>query len=95
MLLTLACAALRFGFNAVITERMYREMFLPNFVGAAEAGVGGFMCSYSSVTFLDNPSKSNATPACGNHYLLTEILRNELNLTQSYGLSDAGTCSCL
>jgi hypothetical protein len=71
----------RFNFEAKMTEREWREFFLPPFFGAAEAGVTGFMCSYSSITLTDNLGKSHNTPACANSYLLTDIIRNEWNWT--------------
>jgi beta-glucosidase len=79
----------RFNFEAKMTEREWREFFLPPFFGAAEAGVTGFMCSYSSITLTDNLGMSHNTPACANAYLLTDIIRNEWNWT-GYILSDAG-----
>jgi len=82
--------ALRFGFNAVLDERTYRENFMPNFQGVAEAGVSGYMCSYSAITLTDNAQASNNSPACGNSWLLNGILRTELNNTQAYVISDAG-----
>jgi beta-glucosidase len=79
----------RFNFEAVLSEREWREFFLPPFQGSADAGVTGFMCSYSSITLTDNLGKSHNTPSCANEYLLTDIIRKEWNWT-GYILSDAG-----
>lgn len=72
-----------------MTEREWREFFLPPFYGSVEAGVSGFMCSYSSITLTDNLAASHNTPACANSYLLTDIIRKDWNWT-GYVLSDAG-----
>ena len=61
--------AQRFNFEAVLTEREWREFFLPPYQGSAEAGVAGFMCSYSSMTFSDNASRSHNTPACASEFV--------------------------
>ena len=44
----------RFAFDAVLDERTWRTTFLPAFRGSADAGVNGFMCSYSATTITDN-----------------------------------------
>lgn len=87
--LTFGPHAERFGFEATLTEREWREFFLPAYRGAAEAGVSGFMCSYSSMTFTDHPEHSHNTPACANAYLLTKVIREEWDW-EGYVLSDAG-----
>jgi beta-glucosidase len=86
---TFGATADRFNFEAKLPEREWREFFLPPFFGAAEAGVTGFMCSYSSITFTDHPEHSSNTPACANKYMLTDVVRGEWNWT-GYILSDAG-----
>lgn len=54
---------------AWIPERMLRDIFLPSFKKAVEAGVH---------TVMVNSSEINGIPAHSDHYILTEILRNEL-----------------
>eukprot|EP00040_Diaphanoeca_grandis_P005867 m.34837 g.34837 ORF g.34837 m.34837 type:complete len:844 (-) comp17046_c0_seq1:250-2781(-) len=82
----------RFNVNAHLSEREWREFYLPPFKGSADGGVTGFMCSYSAITLSDNLAKSNNTPACANEYLLTDIIRNEWNW-DGYILSDAGAAA--
>lgn len=90
-LIPLPPAAERFGFNAVLSERTWRESFLPAYYGAAEAGVTGYMCSYSAITLTDNLAASNNTPACANAYLLNGVVRGEWGLgDDAYIISDAG-----
>lgn len=79
----------RFNVNAALTEREWRESYLPAFHGSVEAGVTGFMCSYSAITLLDHPERSYNTPACANKYLLDDVVRNEWNWT-GFIMSDAG-----
>ncbi|MGF1635737.1 MAG: glycoside hydrolase family 3 N-terminal domain-containing protein [Cyclobacteriaceae bacterium] len=54
---------------AYIPERQLREYFLPTFESAIEAGVH---------TFMVNSGEINGIPVHGNHYLLTEVLKEEL-----------------
>jgi hypothetical protein len=65
--------ALRFSFDAAMSQRAWREFFVPAFRATARAGARAFMCSYTAVTtddgFLDN------TPACASAQLLTRVLR--------------------
>lgn len=42
---TFGATAERFNFEAKISERAWREFFLPPFFGSAEANVSGYMCS--------------------------------------------------
>ena len=49
---TFGATADRFNFEAKLSERAWREFFLPPFFGAAEANVSGFMCSYSLCSAL-------------------------------------------
>lgn len=51
-----------------ISERTLREIYLPPFKAAQEAGVRTFMTSFNEL---------NGVPASGNKMLLTDILRNE------------------
>jgi beta-glucosidase len=52
-----------------LSERALREVFLPPFAAAVEAGADTVMAAHNEV---------NGVPCHGNHYLLTEILRDEL-----------------
>ena len=79
----------RFQFEAKLTEREWREFFLPPYKGSADAGVSGFMCSYSAITFTDHPERSHNTPACANDYLLNQVVRKNWGW-DGYVLSDAG-----
>lgn len=54
---------------AWIPERMLRELFLPPFKSAIEAG---------AATVMVNSSEINGIPVHSSYYLLTEVLRNEL-----------------
>ncbi|OAV42678.1 glycosyl hydrolase [Lewinella sp. 4G2] len=49
-----------------ISERVLKDLYLPPFESALDAGVATFMTSFNEV---------DGVPATGNHYLLTEILR--------------------
>jgi beta-glucosidase len=55
--------------SAWIPERMLREIFLPPFKTAVDAGV---------LTFMANSSEINGIPVHSSYYYLTEILRDEL-----------------
>jgi beta-glucosidase len=60
---------LRHGFNAVAPERDLYETYLPQFEMAVRQGhVGGVMGAYSAL---------DGVPCCANHFLLTDILRNQ------------------
>eukprot|EP01123_Difflugia_compressa_P000523 TRINITY_DN10603_c0_g1_i1.p1 TRINITY_DN10603_c0_g1~~TRINITY_DN10603_c0_g1_i1.p1 ORF type:complete len:683 (+),score=146.01 TRINITY_DN10603_c0_g1_i1:89-2050(+) len=54
--------------NALVDERTLREIYLPAFEAAVEAGVASVMCSYNLV---------NGTHACGHEGLLNGILRDD------------------
>lgn len=57
-------------YNAVdMSERMFREVYLPPYRAAIEAGARTVMTSFNEL---------NGVPATANHWLLTEVLRNEL-----------------
>ena len=58
----------RFLYDAVIDERTLRELNLPAFEAAVQAGVGSVMCAYNYV---------NGDPACASTHLLQTILRDE------------------
>jgi beta-glucosidase len=51
-----------------IPEELFRNVYLPPFQAAEEQGAGTFMSAYMDL---------NDVPASGNHWLLTDILRNE------------------
>lgn len=51
-----------------ISERVLRDVYLPPFRAALDAGVTTFMTSFNEV---------DGVPASGSHHLLTEILREE------------------
>jgi beta-glucosidase len=56
-------------YNTVdISERTLREVYLPPFKAAVEAGVGSLMCSFNEISGIPNSA---------NHQLLTTILRGE------------------
>ncbi|MCH8837899.1 MAG: glycoside hydrolase family 3 C-terminal domain-containing protein [Candidatus Marinimicrobia bacterium] len=63
---------------AWIPERMLRDYFLPPFRKAVEAGVH---------TVMVNSGEINGIPVHGDHYLLTEVLKNELGF-QGFVVSD-------
>ncbi|MBX3594059.1 beta-glucosidase BglX [Sphingomonas sp.] len=51
-----------------ISERTLRDVYLPPFKAAADAGAATFMTSFNEV---------DGVPASGNHYLLTDVLREK------------------
>ena len=51
-----------------VTERTLRDVYLPPFKAAVDAGVASFMTSFNEV---------DGVPASGNKYLLTDVLRNQ------------------
>jgi len=55
-----------------IPELQLREVYLPSFKAASEAGVGSFMCSFNDI---------NGVPSSGNEFLNRQILRKEWNYT--------------
>lgn len=56
-------------YNTVdISEQLLREIYLPPFKGAVDAGVGTLMSAFQDL---------NGVPGVANHHTLTEILRNE------------------
>ena len=54
--------------TADISEQLLREVYLPPFKGAVDAGVGTLMSAFQDL---------NGVPGVANHHTLTEILRNE------------------
>lgn len=58
-------------YNTVdMSERRLREIYLPPFKAAVDAGAGAIMSSFNDL---------NGIPASGNHFILTKILRDEWN----------------
>ncbi|HEX6623267.1 MAG TPA: beta-glucosidase BglX, partial [Pyrinomonadaceae bacterium] len=51
-----------------MSERTLREVYLPPFKAAVDAGVGTFMSAFNDL---------NGVPTSGNHFTLTKILRGE------------------
>lgn len=54
--------------SAEMSDRMLRDVYLPPFKAALDAGAGTVMSAFNTL---------NAVPTSANHYTLTEILRNE------------------
>jgi len=54
--------------TAELSEHTLRNVYLPPYQAALEAGVGTFMASFNEV---------NGVPATASRWLLTDILRNE------------------
>src|SRR5207248_2901740 len=68
-------------YNTVdISEQLLREVYLPPFRGAVDAGVGTLMSSFNDL---------NGVPGVANHHTLTEILRDEWNFN-GFVVSDWG-----
>lgn len=53
-----------------MSDRMLRDVYLPPYKAAIDAGVMSVMSSFNDL---------DGVPATGNHFLLTDILRNEWN----------------
>lgn len=58
----------RYDVNVNISERALREIYLPGFLAAVDAGAAAIMCSYNQV---------NGDHACEHDRLLNELLRDE------------------
>jgi beta-glucosidase len=65
--------------SSYIPEELFRNVYLPPFHAAEEAGAGSFMSAYMDL---------NDVPASGNHWLLTDILRKEWGF-KGFVVSDA------
>ena len=65
--------------SSYVPEELMRNVYLLPFHAAEEAGAGSFMSAYMDL---------NDVPASGNHWLLTDVLRNEWGF-QGIVLSDA------
>lgn len=71
----------RHVFNAVISERDFREFYLPQFeMGIQEGGAYSAMCAYNRL---------NDEACCGSDHLLNTILRDELGF-DGFIVSDCG-----
>jgi beta-glucosidase len=71
----------RHTFDAVASERDFRETYLPHFeVGIREAGAYSLMCAYNRLY---------GEPACSSELLLGDILRDEWGF-DGYVVSDCG-----
>ena len=69
-------------YNTVdISERVLRDVYLPPFKAAQDAGAGTFMAAFNSL---------QGVPASANHHTLTEILRNEWGF-KGFVVSDWGS----
>eukprot|EP00928_Gymnodinium_smaydae_P049767 TRINITY_DN33419_c0_g1_i1.p1 TRINITY_DN33419_c0_g1~~TRINITY_DN33419_c0_g1_i1.p1 ORF type:complete len:830 (+),score=187.51 TRINITY_DN33419_c0_g1_i1:83-2491(+) len=58
---------------ADVSEATLRDVFLPPFRAGIEAGAATVMSAFVSIV--------NGVPASGSHWLMTEVLRNELNFS--------------
>lgn len=65
--------------SSYIPEELLRNVYLPPFYAAEKAGAGTFMSAYMDL---------NDVPASGNHWLMTEVLRNEWGF-KGFVVSDA------
>jgi len=78
----LACAKHYIGYGAAeggrdyntgeISDNTLRNIYLPPFKSAVDAGVGTVMAAFLDI---------NGEPATGSHYLLTELLKDELGFS--------------
>lgn len=91
----LACAKHYIGYGAAeggrdyntseITDTTLRNIYLPPFKAAVEAGVNSVMSAFQDL---------NGESASGSHYLLTELLRGELGF-EGFVVSDWGSVTDL
>jgi len=65
--------------SSYIPEELMQNLYLVPFHAAAEAGAGSFMSAYMDL---------NDVPASGNHWLLTDVLRNQWGY-KGFVVSDA------
>ncbi len=66
--------------SSEVDERTLREMYLPPFEAAVDAGVGSFMCAYNRV---------DSVHACENKALMTDLLKEEMGF-DGFVMSDWG-----
>ncbi|HEU5078906.1 MAG TPA: glycoside hydrolase family 3 N-terminal domain-containing protein [Opitutaceae bacterium] len=76
-----AAQAGRDYFTTELSERTLREVYLPPFKAAVDAGVATFMAAFNDL---------NGTPASGNTFLLNTILRREWGF-KGFVVSDWGS----
>jgi beta-glucosidase len=67
--------------EAEISESELRNVYLPPFKAALQAGAGNLMCAYMAL---------NGVPATGNRWLLTDVLKGEWGFT-GFTVSDANS----
>lgn len=69
-------------YNTVdLSERTLREIYLPPYKAAVDAGAGTVMCSFNEI---------NGVPSSVNHWLLSDLLRNEWKF-DGFVVSDWGS----
>ncbi len=68
-----------------ISDAELHNIYFPPFKGGIDAGAGNIMSAYMDL---------NGVPASGNHWLLTEVLRNELGF-EGFVVSDANAVRSL
>jgi beta-glucosidase len=67
--------------EAEISDSELRNIYLPPFKAAIDAGAGNIMCAYMTL---------NGVPATGNHWLITDVLKREWGFT-GFTVSDANS----
>lgn len=67
--------------EADLSESELRNVYLPPFKAAIDAGAANIMCAYMTL---------NGVPATGNHWLITEILKEEWGFS-GFTVSDANS----
>lgn len=67
----------RMTINTVVDEQALRELYLPAFKQAIDAGAAAVMCAYNKVAI----NGENSEYACANETLLTDILKDEWGFT--------------
>lgn len=67
--------------EAEISDSDLRNVYLPPFKAAIEAGAGNIMCAYMTL---------NGVPATGNHWLITDVLKGEWGFS-GFTVSDANS----
>jgi beta-glucosidase len=67
--------------EAEISDSELRNVYLPPFKAAIEAGAGNIMCAYMTL---------NGVPATSNHWLITDVLKDEWGFT-GFTVSDANS----
>jgi beta-glucosidase len=67
--------------EAEISDSELRNIYLPPFKAAIDAGAGNIMCAYMTL---------NGVPATGNHWLITDVLKREWGFS-GFTVSDANS----